>query len=100
MFTNFAAQDAKRAAVDTTIGDMTKDLWGTTGGRIKWARMRAGMTQAALGHAVGVKNVYISQLENNVHEAGRARVRLNISSPLPYRPQQAGFLFLNEMLNS
>ena len=33
------------------------------------------MTQAALGHAVGVKNVYISQLENNVHEASRPLMR-------------------------
>lgn len=73
MRNNFHARGANDIAHRTTIGDMAKDLWGTTGGRIKWARMRAEMTQAALGRAVGVKNVYISQLENNVHEASRAR---------------------------
>lgn len=75
MITNIAAHRANRLAHRTTIDDMAKDLWGTTGGRIKWARMRVGMTQAALGHAVGVKNVYVSQLENNVHEASRPLVR-------------------------
>ncbi len=75
MIANIAVQHANRVVHRTTIGDMAKDLWGTTGGRIKWARMRVGMTQAALGHAVGVKNVYISQIENGVHEASRPLMR-------------------------
>ena len=75
MNTNIAVCHANRAIHGAKIGDMAKDLWGTTGGRLKWARMRVGMTQAALGHAVGVKNVYISQLENNVHEASRPLLR-------------------------
>lgn len=76
MFANINAQDANGVVPGATITGMAKDLWGTTGGRIKWARMRAGMTQAALGHAVGVKNVYISQLENNVHDASRTRMKM------------------------
>lgn len=75
MIANIAVRHANRARHGAKIGDMAKDLWGTTGGRLKWARMRVGMTQAALGHAVGVKNVYISQLENNVHEASRPLLR-------------------------
>lgn len=81
MITNIAAHRANTLRHGTKIADMAKDLWGTTGGRIKWARMRLGLTQAALGRAVGVKNVYISQLENNVHEASRPLMR-NVAQTL------------------
>lgn len=75
MIANIDARRANRVVHRATIGDMAKDLERTTGGRIKLARLNRGMSQKELGHTIGVRNVYISQLENNVHEASRPLMR-------------------------
>lgn len=57
-----------------TIWGMANDLLNTTGDRIQWLRKKKRLTQAALGRAVGVGSVYISQLESNTRSASRALI--------------------------
>jgi transcriptional regulator with XRE-family HTH domain len=71
MLAKSKASATKPVAWRATIGDMANDLLDTTGTRIKWARIRAGLTQTGLGHLVDVRNVYISQLEADKHRASR-----------------------------
>jgi transcriptional regulator with XRE-family HTH domain len=71
MCTKSIVAPTKTIARRATIGDMGNDLLDTTGTRIKWARIKAGLTQTGLGHLVGVRNVYISQLETGTHHASR-----------------------------
>jgi len=57
------------------IGGMGTSLLETTGERLKWARMRQKKTQKGLGREVGVRDVYISQLESNTYRGSRARLQ-------------------------
>ncbi len=75
---------AKPIAYRAIMASMANELLDTEGARIKWARMRAGLTQVGLAHLVGVGNVYISQLESNTHRASRETLKklaeaLNVS---------------------
>jgi len=56
------------------IGGMGTSLLETTGERLKWARMRQKKTQKGLGREVGVRDVYISQLESNTYRGSRALI--------------------------
>lgn len=51
------------------MGNYTND---STGARIAWLRKQRKLTGHELAAAVGVRNVYISQIENDHREAGRA----------------------------
>ena len=63
------AKDDQRGAI---IGGMGTTLLETTGARLKWARMRQKKTQKGLGLEVGVRDVYISQLESGTYSGSRA----------------------------
>lgn len=71
MFAKSIARGANVVAAQGIIGAMTNSILDTPGARIKWARMRQRKTQKALGREVGVKDVYISQLESGRYRGGR-----------------------------
>ncbi len=64
-------KDDLRSAI---IGGMGTTLLETTGARLKWARMRQKKTQKGLGLEVGVRDVYISQLESGTYSGSRALI--------------------------
>jgi len=53
------------------IGDMSTYTTDSTGARIAWARKQRKLTGHDLARLVGVRNVYISQLENDKRQASR-----------------------------
>lgn len=53
------------------IADMSTYSTDSVGARIAWARKQKHWTGHDLARAVGVRNVYISQLENNHREPSR-----------------------------
>lgn len=57
--------------IAATIEDMSIYTNDSTGARIAWARKQRRMTGHNLADAVGVRNVYISQIENGKREASR-----------------------------
>lgn len=103
---------AKDAAGSAIMVSMGTSLLDTTGARIKWACMSQKKTQKGLGHEVGVRDVYISQLESNTYRGSRALMarlaaalgvsiaflELETDDPTPSRPDVAGFLLRPVML--
>jgi transcriptional regulator with XRE-family HTH domain len=67
---------AKLLPKGATIRLMGRFTDETTGHRIAWARRRRGMTQAELARRVGVRNVYISQIENDHRPPSRRTLRV------------------------
>lgn len=65
---------AKDDLCGAIIGGMGTTLLETTGARLKWARMRQKKTQKGLGLEVGVRDVYISQLESGTYSGSRALI--------------------------
>ena len=51
---------------------MANELLDSTSERLAWLRKKKKLTQKALGRAVGVGHVYISQLEGGTRNASRA----------------------------
>lgn len=72
MHTKSIVPAAKQLLQGAIMGSMGTTLLETTGARLKWARMRQKKTQRGLGHEVGVRDVYISQLESGTYRGSRA----------------------------
>lgn len=65
------AMTAKAYGIGDTIIAMGTYQTDSVGARIAWARKQKKLTGHQLARAVGVRNIYISQLENNHREASR-----------------------------
>lgn len=69
---NIVSSGAKGAVGGAILEGMANELLDSTSERLAWLRKKKKLTQKALGRAVGVGHVYISQLEGGTRNASRA----------------------------
>jgi transcriptional regulator with XRE-family HTH domain len=65
------AIEAKSYETGVILPSMDTYNTDSTGARIAWARKRKKITASELARALGVRNVYLSQLENNHRKPSR-----------------------------